>query len=112
MAEWQSAQEALKYFGLTKIEDLEDLVEDFKIDADISPEGELVAIDAADPQVAEALFELQRRRFGQRPDDPQAQAQAKRRREEEERQSRIRREANRPRFSDRVARRRSLNADS
>jgi hypothetical protein len=71
---WMDVQEALLFFGLEDMDELELLVLDHDIDA-LVDQGRVVAIDAND--VREALFELHRKRAGYRPDDQDASAAAR-----------------------------------
>jgi hypothetical protein len=71
MSQWASADEAMAYFGVTTLEELEDIVVEFDIDTVMSPDGRLVGVGGPE-ELKEALFERYRREVGHRPDDPAA----------------------------------------
>ncbi len=94
MTEWVSVREALAYLGLADLGELEQLVIDRDMDAEVDTEGNLVGIDGR--ELREALFDLHEQAVGYRPDDPKAQdAEAKRaaRREATARRARVARRA-------------------
>jgi len=69
MPDWMPTDTALRYFGLQTEAELEDLVLEFNIDAEVDNLGNVLTIDASDTR--EALFESHKRKVGHRPDDPQ-----------------------------------------
>jgi hypothetical protein len=68
---WASVDEAMKYFGLSTLEELEDLIVEFDLDTLVTDDGRLLGIQGAD-EMKEALFERFKQQFGHRPDDPAA----------------------------------------
>jgi hypothetical protein len=71
MSQWASAAEAMAYFGVDTLEELEDIVVEFDIDTVMDPEGRLIGVGGVE-ELKEALFERYRRKVGHRPDDPVA----------------------------------------
>jgi hypothetical protein len=97
-----SVPEALRFFGLDDVAELERIVLEHDIDAEVDDDGELVAIAA---ELREPLFEEHRRRHGHRPDDPEQVAKAHRAMREFDEEARRRRAARRTRLRERHAKR-------
>lgn len=75
MNAWASLPEAMRYFGVDTLEELEDIVVEFDIDAIVSDDGRLLGIQGTE-EMKEALFERFRRAVGHRPDDHAAHTAA------------------------------------
>ena len=58
----------MKYFGVSTLEELEEIIADFDIDALLTGDGKLLGIEGHD-EMKEALFERHKKQFGHRPDD-------------------------------------------
>lgn len=94
-----SVKEALRFFGLDDVSDLERIVLEYDIDAEVDDAGGLVAIDAAD--LREPLFAEHERRHGHRPDDPAAVDRARKDQHRHEEAARRRRADRRERLRER-----------
>lgn len=79
--EWMPREWAIRAFGLTDddagIDELNELVDEFDIDVELGPIGDVVQINANDPGIKEALFTRHERQVGYRPDDPKKVSKAR-----------------------------------
>jgi hypothetical protein len=75
MTAWTNVDEAMKYFGVATVDELEDIVVEFDLDTIVADDGRLLGIQGAD-EMKEALFERFKQQFGHRPDDPVAHGAA------------------------------------
>lgn len=80
-AEWMPRVQACRFFGLTDddagYDELNELVVEFDIDAEVGPIGDVIAINANDPGLKEALFARHHRKVGHRPDDSKKMGKAR-----------------------------------
>lgn len=87
-----SLHEAIRYFGVESVQEVEDLCLDFDLDVEVDDEGQVVGINPDD--APRALFGLHERTVGHRPDEPERlakelnAAKLKERKEAEERKKR------------------------
>lgn len=91
-----SVEQAIASFGLVDepdpVTELERIVLEYDLDADVDDDGNLLAIDA---DIREAVFEEHRKKVGYRPDDPVAQEKERKREEAERAKAKARRKARR-----------------
>jgi hypothetical protein len=109
--EWITRASALRYFGLADDDDgwdeLNEIVDEFDIDAEVGENGDVLRINSNDPGMREALAERHKRQVGHRPDDPEKVKEARDRLTASEKaRKRRRREARRQRLPRRIAERR------
>jgi len=102
---WITPAEALRYFGLGEdVEELERIVIEYHLDAEVDEQGNLTAIDTT--EAAEALFAEHERSVGYRPDDPAVAEQIRVEKEAEEIQAKQARQITRSRLENKVTTRR------
>jgi hypothetical protein len=75
MNAWTNSGEAMRYFGVATLDELEDIIVEFDLDTILSEDGRLLGIQGAE-EMKEALFERFKQKNGHRPDDPEAHAAA------------------------------------
>jgi hypothetical protein len=79
---WMTRTTACRYFGLTDDDEgwdrLNEIVDEFDIDCELGPIGDVLRVNANDPGVQEALFTKHEREVGHRPDHPERVAEARR----------------------------------
>ena len=67
MNNWMTPTEAMRFFGMDTVEELEQTIIEFDIEADFNTAGDVIAIECSD--LKEALFTRHERQVGYRPDD-------------------------------------------
>lgn len=74
--------EACRYFGLTDDDEgwdaLNEIALEYKLDVELGPNGDVLRVNANDPEAKEALFGRHEKLAGHRPDDPKKVAEARR----------------------------------
>lgn len=63
------ARAAMRFLGISDIEELERIVIEHEVEVDIDEDGEVFAVHGGEA-LREALFEEHRKNLGHRPDDP------------------------------------------
>jgi hypothetical protein len=107
MPGWMSRAEALAYFDLgADVAELERIILEHDIDADVDELGRILEVDAEHAKAA--LFAEHERKVGYRPDDPGAMARERKKARDREDAARRRRRAKRERLAARVKARGSL----
>lgn len=71
---WASVPEMMAYFGVTTLDELEEIVAEFDLDALLADDGRLLGVTGS--EMKEALFARHEREVGHRPDDEEAHAAA------------------------------------
>lgn len=98
-------QEAIRYFGLSNLDELEDLVVDHGLEAQLGRNHELEGVQGGAP-AREALFTRHESAVGHRPDDRAAGERERKKALDREGAARRRRKAKRATLEGRVAARR------
>ena len=88
----RSVEEAMRYFGVDDIQELQRIVLEHDIDVEVDDDGALVSIIG---DLKEPLFEEHHRQVGHRPDDPEQMKKAHANQQRRETLARQRREARR-----------------
>lgn len=101
MADFFTPDEAIRYFGLKSLEDLEEVCADYDLDYDLDKNGNLIGVNAEEAR--DVLFELHKEKVGHRPDDPEYMKKAEANRKRRESSQRLRREQRKGMLVRRVA---------
>lgn len=73
--DWMLVDDAMRFFGLSSVEEVEDAAVEFNLPVLLGESGELTKVGAVG--LKEALFTLHERKVGHRPDSPEGAEHAR-----------------------------------